>query len=675
VARARTGNRKGLIGAIALGLLAVLMLASAGRAMAAWGPPVPLAAEGREPQVATDPAGDAVLVFRRFEYGFGGNYRLFATDKAAGGEWSAPVAISAEGKRTGIPSVALDKSGNAIIVWSAETITEAAYKPAGGSWEAPVPISFGLQAQRDAHVAFDSAGEATAVWARTNPEGTEIIQSATKPAGGSWGTPVNVSAGPQSSDGPLIAYDGSGDAVAAWTHRAGEESTVIQAASKPAGGHWGPAISLDTASEEVVNYATGLAVDPAGDATVLWTSRSAGSRGFQAVIQASRLPAGGTWSPPVDVSPVGQSPSSGEQLAPALAVDGAGNATAIWIDIDGEGNRSVEVSDRPAGGSWLAPQVISPAGQKPDRVQIGVDAAGNETAAWVDAPVLSHGPIEARRRPQGGTWQRMVDVSAAGEGASLPRLAVAANGTAYLGWTRETEFEEGAPSVAEFDPSTVEGPLITVEPAVAPRLWGGGGGSSTISVSATDEGGIARVFAEVGLPHGGETEVPLSPAGGDRYTATYAVPYNSGTKAVQYPVTVVVEDNAGRTAGGPAGTITVEPKAVPNPGYLAIEPSKVMFGPVSLGHGESRERTFVLHNPGKPGSPTVTGTLESSDPQFTLPEGGGAGVPYALAPGASRTFRVVFAPTTAGQRQAQISLGRTDGRQVKTDVLLFGRGE
>src|SRR5207245_2126632 len=56
------------------------------------------------------------------------------------------------------------------------------------------------------------------------------------------------------------------------------------------------------------------------------------------------------------------------------AVGPAGNAVVVWTE-DGV----VRAASRPAGGAWSAPATLSPVGVLP---RVGLDAAGSAIAVW-----------------------------------------------------------------------------------------------------------------------------------------------------------------------------------------------------------------------------------------------------------------------------------------------------
>src|SRR5271169_5936196 len=85
----------------------------------------------------------------------------------------------------------------------------------------------------------------------------------------------------------------------------------------------------------------------------------------------------GAWAPPVDLSLVGQNAQT-----PQVAIDSAGNATAVWSRSNGS-NFIIQASTKPFGGSWQpTPDNISATGQDALNPQITIDPTGNATAIW-----------------------------------------------------------------------------------------------------------------------------------------------------------------------------------------------------------------------------------------------------------------------------------------------------
>jgi hypothetical protein len=216
-------------------------------------------------------------------------------------------------------------------------------------------------------------------------------------------------------------------------------------------------------------------------------------------------------------------------------------------------------------------------------------------------------------------------------------------------------------------------PPYIYDPTITRSIWGYRGGTSVIGISAEDIRGVAYAYAVVTNPDGSETEVPVEPVSASRFEGPLQIPRNLGGEPAVYSVSVFAADDIGQTTGGYAGTVTVEPKGTPNPGFLSLEATNRYFGSVPLAH-KGALRSVRLSNPGKPGSPPVSGFLRTSDPQFFFPGAGPEGVPFTLEAGEEGVFQVDFRPDLTGRQSALVALVRADGRQPQAALRLFGWG-
>jgi hypothetical protein len=201
----------------------------------AWGAPERLSEVGSNPEVAVDPAGNAVVVWA--EAG------IRAATRPAGGAWSAFQTLAEAGT---VPDVALEGGGNAVAVWHRPFFTvdpnsgvvtnlfriEAATRPAGGAWSAPSILSEPAPLVSGAQVGVNAGGDAVAVWHRTI-DAIERVEAAVRPPGGPWSTAQALSDPSRRAFGAQVAVDASGDAVAAWqeAEAPGDADFRIQAAS------------------------------------------------------------------------------------------------------------------------------------------------------------------------------------------------------------------------------------------------------------------------------------------------------------------------------------------------------------------------------------------------------------------------------------------------------------
>ncbi len=298
---------------------------------------------------------------------------LFAAAPAgAAPAWLAPVDLSAAGQDAGNPQVAVDPQGNAVAVWDRYSgthyIVQGATRPAGGAWQTPVDLSAAGNDATGAQVAVDPQGNAIAVWYAFN--GTNnIVQAATRAAGGAWQTPVSLSASGQDATGPQVAVDSQGNAVAVWDSSNGT-NLIVQGATRAAGGAWQTPVNLSAAGQDA--FGAQIAVGPQGDAVAVWDR----SNGANYIAQGAPRPAGGAWQTPVTLSTAGQNATG-----PRVAVDSQGNAIAVWDRSNGT-NTIVQTATRPAGGAWQTPVNLSAAGQNANYPQIAFDPQGNAVAVW-----------------------------------------------------------------------------------------------------------------------------------------------------------------------------------------------------------------------------------------------------------------------------------------------------
>jgi len=305
---------------------------SATRSVAgSWSAPVTLSAAGAfDALVAAGPEGNvtAVWLLEREE---GWRSVVQSATRSVAGSWSAPVTLSPPRKAARSPQIALDPQGGATAVWDEEYsgAIESSTRSPGGIWSAPVTLSANGVVGGWPQVAVDYQGNATAVWAGRASNGRRIriqsrrIQTATRSAGGTWSAPVSISkAGHRLVGDPQIAVDPQGGATAIW-QRSNGSNLVVQGATRPAGGGWSRPVDITTGHGRGGQHLQ-LVVDSWGNATAIWEGYDT-RPGPNFAIQAAKHPPGGAWSRPTDISR--WTNSLGE---PQIAVDPQGRSTAIW---------------------------------------------------------------------------------------------------------------------------------------------------------------------------------------------------------------------------------------------------------------------------------------------------------------------------------------------------------
>ena len=348
---------------------------------------------------------------------------LVSPPASAAPGWSRPANVSKPEKVVvDTLSVIAGYQGNAIALWQVyggeDGVVRSAVRRAGGSWSAPHKLFDDVSDIYASQIAVDPVGNVTAVWDR--PEGrTFVVQSATRPPGGSWSAPVNISkAGAGSAQ---IAVDPQGEATAVWLlEREGGNRSVVQSATRPPGGSWSAPVNLSPMKQDA--WSPQVVLDPQGGATAVWEEEKRGE------IQSATRPPRGSWSASVNLSTAGD-----WAREPQVAVDSQGNATAVWEGHNPQGIL-IQSASRPAGGSWSAPINLSKPGRNTQEAQIAVGPQGDATAIWA----RSNGRdlvVQGATRPPGGSWSTPVDISThPGQGGFYPRLVVDSWGNATAVW-------------------------------------------------------------------------------------------------------------------------------------------------------------------------------------------------------------------------------------------------
>jgi hypothetical protein len=420
-------RRLAVIGCLAW--LATTALAARVDAAPKWLTPVDLSALGRDadaPQVAVDSTGRAFAVWDRSN---GANLIVQAAIRPPGRNWQAPVNLSTAGRNADAPQIAVDPLGDAVAVWrrsnGVNSIIQAAIKPSRGRrWQRPVNLSAPGHDAASPGVAVDARGDAFAIWQRSNGANV-IVQAAFKLAGHKWRAPVNLSAAGADAADEHITADSRGNAIAIWTRRNGA-GTIIQAARKPvASARWRAPVNLSVPG--ALAFSIGIASDPRGDVIGVWRR----SNGTNFIIQAAYRPTKSPrWRAPVDLSAPGQDASN-----PSVALDVHGNGFAIWRRNNGA-NFIVQSAIKPAGRSWQAAVDLSAAGQSVGVPQIGADARGDAVADWSrlnGSNTIIQGAVRSARS---GRWRPPADLSAAGQNAGIAEIAVDPDGNAVAIWRR-----------------------------------------------------------------------------------------------------------------------------------------------------------------------------------------------------------------------------------------------
>ncbi|MFO8050666.1 MAG: hypothetical protein R6V01_03080, partial [Thermoplasmatota archaeon] len=304
-------------------LTPILLMGAEGGQTSGWGTAQIIETDNSgsayDPQVAFDPSGNAIAVWRQHD---GTRYNIWANRYEAGTGWGTAQLIETDNSGAAYgPEVAFDPSGNAIAVWHQSDGTRyniwANRYEAGTGWGTAQLIETDNSGDAyDPQVAIDPSGNAIAVWRQH--DGTRYnIWANRYEAGTGWGTAQLIETD-NSGDAydPQVAIDPSGNAIAVWRQYDGTQNNIY-ANRYTAGAGWGAAQIIETDNSGYA-YDPQVAFDPEGNAIAVWHQ----SDGGVSNILANRYTAGTGWG----TAQLIETDNSGHAYDPQVAIDPSGNA-------------------------------------------------------------------------------------------------------------------------------------------------------------------------------------------------------------------------------------------------------------------------------------------------------------------------------------------------------------
>ena len=237
-----------------------------------------------------------------------------------------------------------------------------------------------------------------------------------------WSDPANVSPAGKNADSHQAAIDADGDAVIVWRRSDGSNYRV-EAGSRSAAGAPGATRTLSGPG-----YNAGqprAAMDSAGNALAVWSRFD----GTNHRVEARSLAASGTLGP---IQTLVDSETAAS--APQVAMNATGDAVVVWSRFVGSYS-SVQIRGRSASGALTATQTLSAAGQSADSAQVAIDPQGNAVVVWRRFDGVNH-RIQMRVRSASGELSATRTLSAAGQSADSPQVAVDPDGNAVAVWRR-----------------------------------------------------------------------------------------------------------------------------------------------------------------------------------------------------------------------------------------------
>jgi hypothetical protein len=417
---------------------------------------------------------------------------LGAAPAYASPTWLPQAELSAPGCVCGVPAAATDAAGDVTVAFLDDSLPPpdsalglaVTRHPAGGTWSSPV----GVGPMADPVMAGNAAGDT--VLAYVNGSDVDVIVDT---AGEPWSTVTTSTVSTASTGGPqtppTVAIDSKGDVIVAWEAPAGDGSSTLDAAYRPAGGAWHQ--PLPVGGDVVKGITPSVAFTPGGEAMIVWDTENGGD---QAVASATTT-TGTSWTSPIQVA------TDTTFLAVQVAFDSSGEATAAYSGFDGTDDE-LGASELPPGGtSWHADGGILPkgglsAGPDPTAFDLAVNAAGKAALIW-GVGVNQPGGVAAAVRPAGGAWSATHPLATATSPDFMesPQVVVGTDGAVTADWAVDDGNGAGAVWTARESPAGTWNPPVTISQPIKSDA-----GGATIIDPAGDVDVLANLFNGSGFP-------------------------------------------------------------------------------------------------------------------------------------------------------------------------------
>lgn len=320
------------------------------------------------PRIAFDGAGNAMAVWQQHD---GMRNNIWANRYDAGsGTWSGAQTIVAADTDAVEPQVALDGAGNAMAVWAQGGEIRA--NRFSGGWGAMPLLVSSAGSTASPQVALDGAGNAFAVWKQFNA-GFNIWANRFDAVDDTWGTAQGIQSEPGLAFDPRIAVDGAGNAFAVWPQEVSMQTSIWANRFDASSGTWSGAQTIEIDDGFASNPQ--IAFDGAGNALAVWQQLD----GARNDIWANRFDAGSnSWGEAKLI----ETDDAGDAITPQIATDGSGNALAVWTQFDGAFSNILANRFDAGSGAWGTAQPIEENTSGAGDPQIAVDGAGNAIAVW-----------------------------------------------------------------------------------------------------------------------------------------------------------------------------------------------------------------------------------------------------------------------------------------------------
>ncbi|HKZ64201.1 MAG TPA: hypothetical protein VJ400_07150 [Thermoplasmata archaeon] len=357
------------------------------------------------PSLAVEPSGNAFVVWSQFNAD--GFMDIWANRYDVQEGWGVAEVIEEIDTFAMLPDVAVDGLGNAIAVWEqvplggpdARAVIWANRYADGEGWGTAVRIQQTDLRGTEPAIGADTEGNAIAIWFEETAPRTDAnsVWSNRFLVGQGWGVAERIDENPwPHAWGIQLAVDGQGDAIAAWTEYDASLHGDAWYNRFVAGAGWGAAERLETSDAEWTGVLS-LRGNRGGTTFAVWDQLESD----RVTLWARRYDPVGGWDQPFEVGILASFRAFPSEVD--VAVDDTGNAFVVWDElVANETSWKVYMRARryETGVGWTPASLVDSYTDWPSPFGLAMNPSGQALVTWSVGS-----DIRASRYDPNGGWE------------------------------------------------------------------------------------------------------------------------------------------------------------------------------------------------------------------------------------------------------------------------------
>jgi len=384
------------------------------------------------------------------------------------------------------PAVAINAAGDGVVAWQRDgelwaRLYDGSLQTFGPATLVTVPSRYD-----DLAVGLDAEGNVMLVWARDDADDTRgIWWSRTTDHGATWSGPAAIATGNFQRSRLAVSASG-GIALAAWTARSADEVIVSVGSCDFRDGAWSPVVNVPLPGNGLGDRNPRVALDGVGRGFLIWEQPAVVNQ--PSSVWTERYDGG--WRP--ESVAILDTYAADDSYTPTLALDAAGGATAIWLEMWSYVPQLW--ARRFDGTTWADTEHLAtaPLIEWDPPPMVAIDPGGTSVALWSEVTSLAEVPqyydVHGARHVAGSAgWQPAQALETTNLiGSDLTEYAQPLVGLDGLGNAIATWRKEGPSSLIHMSSSRLEAGAAAWTPPDGAPLDDDTSTAPTHSALATD---------------------------------------------------------------------------------------------------------------------------------------------------------------------------------------------